>query len=257
MTALNKRKIAVVLALLTLAAGCKPKVKPVGVTPPTPVSGPTAPAPGAPVIDVFNAEPTSVEKGQPSNLRWSVSNATNVSIDGGIGPVSPSGRRAVYPAATTTYTLTATGAGGTQTASATVTVVTPPPPPGPPSASNQTFGELAARLRDLHFDYDKSDVRPEDQSILSSDASALKTIFARFPGSNIIIEGHCDERGSAEYNIALGDRRASATRDALAALGVPGDRLRTVSYGKERPICTEENETCFQQNRRAHFNAAQ
>jgi peptidoglycan-associated lipoprotein len=257
MTALNKKKIAVVLALLTVAAGCKPKPV-VTQTPPTPMAPlPPAPSPNAPVIDVFSAEPTSIEKGQPSNLRWSVSKAANVSIDGGVGPVSPSGRRAVYPAATTTYTLTATNAGGTQTASATVTVVTPPPPPAPPAVSTQTFAEIAARLRDLHFDYDKSDVRPEDQSILSSDASALKTIFARFPSSNIIIEGHCDERGSAEYNIALGDRRASATRDALAALGVPGDRLRTVSYGKERPACTEENETCFQQNRRAHFNAAQ
>lgn len=257
MTALNKRKIAVVLALLTLAAGCKKKVVPVTQATPPPMTQPTGPAPNAPVIDLFVAEPTSIEKGQPSNLRWSVSNAANVSIDGGIGPVSPSGRRAVYPASTTTYTLTATGTGGTQTASATVTVVTPPPPPQPESRSKETFGELAARLRDLHFDYDKSDVRPEDQSILSSDASALKTIFARFPSSNIIIEGHCDERGSAEYNIALGDRRASGTRDALVALGVPGDRLRTVSFGKERPICTEENETCFQQNRRAHFNAAQ
>jgi peptidoglycan-associated lipoprotein len=209
------------------------------------------------VIALFNAEPTSIEKGQPSNLRWSVTNATNVSIDGGIGPVSPSGRRAVYPNSTTTYTLTATGAGGTQTATATVTVVTPPPPPQPPAVSQQTFQEIAARLQDLHFEYDKSDVRAEDQSVLSGDASALKTIFARFPNASIIIEGHCDERGSAEYNIALGDRRASATKDALVALGVQADRLKTVSYGKERPVCTEENETCFQQNRRAHFNAAQ
>src|SRR5580658_561706 len=170
MTALNKRKIAVVLALLTLAAGCKPKPV-ITQTPPTPVAPlPPGPSPNAPVIDVFNAEPTSIGKGQPSNLRWSVSNASNVSIDGGIGPVSPSGRRAVYPAATTTYTLTATGAGGTQTASATVTVVTPPPPPQPPTRSQATFAEIAARLQDLHFDYDKSDVRAEDQSILSVDA---------------------------------------------------------------------------------------
>lgn len=257
MTAYNKRKIAVVLALLTLAAGCKKKPVPVS-TPQQPViHEQPGPGPNAPVIGLFTAEPTTIEKGQPSNLRWSVTNATNVSIDGGVGPVSPSGRRAVYPDSTATYTLTATGAGGTQTASATVTVVTPPPPPGPPAVSHQTFAEIAARLQDLHFDYDKSDVRPQDQGLLSGDASTLKTIFASFPGSSIIIEGHCDERGSAEYNIALGDRRASATRDALVALGVQGDRLKTVSYGKERPICTEETETCFQQNRRAHFNAAQ
>jgi peptidoglycan-associated lipoprotein len=257
MTAFNKRKIAVVLALLTLAAGCKHPAPPVASTPSAPVNNVTPPAPGAPVIGLFTAEPTSIEKGQPSNLRWSVTNAANVSIDGGVGPVSPSGRRAVYPASTTTYTLTATGNGGTQTATATITVVTPPPPPSPPSRSQPTFAEIAARLQDLHFDYDKSDVRAQDQSLLASDASALKTIFATFPSSSITIEGHCDERGSAEYNIALGDRRASATKEALVALGVQGDRLRTVSYGKERPLCTEENETCFQQNRRAHFNAAQ
>jgi len=252
MTAFNKRRIAVVLALLTLAAGCKKKA-PAPAPPPTPVQQETPPAPSAPAIAFFS----SIEKGQPSSLRWSVTNATNISIDNGIGPISPSGRRAVYPTATTTYTLTATGAGGTQTASATVTVVTPPPPPQPPTESEPTFQETAARLQDLHFDYDKSDVRSQDQTVLSNDASVLKTIFARFPNASITVEGHCDERGSAEYNIALGDRRASATKEALVALGVPGDRLKTVSYGKERPLCTEQNETCYQQNRRAHFNAAQ
>jgi peptidoglycan-associated lipoprotein len=257
MTAHDKRNIAVVLALLALAAGCKHPPKQTTTVPPAPVRNETPPAPGAPAIGLFSAEPTSIEKGQPSNLRWSVTNATNVSIDGGVGPVSPSGRRAVYPDSTTTFTLTATGPGGTQTASATITVVTPPQPPGPETRSKPTFAEIAARLQDLHFDYDKSDVRAQDQALLSGDASALKTIFATFPNSSITIEGHCDERGSAEYNLALGDRRASATKDALVALGVQGDRLKTVSYGKERPICTEENEVCFQQNRRAHFNAAQ
>lgn len=257
MTALNKRKIAVVLALLTLAAACKKKVPPPPPPPPPVHHEEAPPAPAAPAIEFFNAEPSTIEKGQPSSLRWSVTNATDVSIDGGIGAISPSGRRAVYPNSTTTYTLTARGAGGSQTASATVTVVNPPPPPAPPTVSKPTFAEIAARLQDLHFDYDKSDVRPADQSVLSGDAAALKTIFAEFPNANITVEGHCDERGSAEYNIGLGDRRASATKDALVALGVPGDRLKTVSYGKERPVCTEQTETCYQQNRRAHFNAAQ
>ncbi len=93
--------------------------------------------------------------------------------------------------------------------------------------------------------------------MLTADAAALKMIFANFPNVTITVEGHCDERGSAEYNIGLGDRRASSTKDALIAIGVPGDKLKTVSFGKERPICTEATESCYQQNRRAHFSAGQ
>ncbi len=217
-----------------------------------------APPEGAPAIAFFTAEPTTIEKSQPSQLRWSVKNATSIQIDHGIGEISPNGRRAVYPTATTTYTLTASGPGGaTQVASATVTVASPPPPPPVSTGSMKTFAELVAQLQDLHFDYDKSDVRPEDQPVLTSDVAALKAIFASNPSVTIVIEGHCDERGSAEYNIGLGDRRASATKDALVALGVSGSQLKTVSFGKERPVCTDASESCYQQNRRAHFTAGQ
>jgi peptidoglycan-associated lipoprotein len=260
---MTKRNLSIgfaAAAILAMSIGCGPKktvaAKP---NPPTPTeSAPTAPPPGAPAIAFFTAEPTTIEKGQPSQLRWSVTNGYNVQIDHGIGEVSPNGRRAVYPVSTTTYVLTAAGPGGaTQTASTTVTVATPPPPPGPPPTSTKTVSELVAQLQDLHFDYDKSDVRPEDQGVLTADASALKIIFTNFPNVTITVEGHCDERGSAEYNIGLGDRRASATKDALIALGVPGDKLKTVSFGKERPICTDATESCYQQNRRAHFSAGQ
>ncbi len=108
-------------------------------------------------------------------------------------------------------------------------------------------------MQDIHFDYDKSEVRPEDQPILQADASALKQIFSMDSNFIVTVEGHCDERGSAEYNLALGDRRAAATRDALVALGVPSDKLRTVSYGKERPLCTDATEDCYARNRRAHL----
>jgi peptidoglycan-associated lipoprotein len=100
-------------------------------------------------------------------------------------------------------------------------------------------------------------VRAEDQPILQQDATALKQIFSIDPNFVVTIEGHCDERGSAEYNLGLGDRRASATRDALAALGVPGDKLKTISYGKERPLCTDADESCYSRNRRAHFSSNQ
>ncbi len=199
-----------------------------------------------------------MNSGQPSSLRWSVTDATDIQIDNSIGSVSPNGRRAVYPTATTTYTLTATGPGGTTTATATVTVSSPPAPEpvaAPPAPSAAEI--LAKQVQDVHFDYDKSDIRAEDQSIIQGDANALKTIFGTDPNFIVTIEGHCDERGSAEYNVGLGDRRASAVKDALVAQGVPGDKLKTISYGKERPLCTDANEGCYARNRRAHFSAGQ
>ena len=240
--------------VLVLAAACHKKAPP---PPPAPAPAPAAPPANKPVINYFTAEPTTISSGQPSSLRWSVTDANNIQIDT-IGQVSPNGRRAVYPTSTTTYHMTASGPGGTAEAEATVTVSAPPPPPPAPAAPQQTPAEILARqVQDIHFDYDKSDIRPEDQSILQGDANALKTIFSMDASFVVTIEGHCDERGSAEYNIALGDRRAAATRDALVALGVPGDKLKTISYGKERPLCTDATEDCYARNRRAHFSAGQ
>jgi len=154
--------------------------------------------------------------------------------------------------------LVATGPGGTTAADATVTVSAPPPPPPSVTVAQPTIQEiLAKQVQDIHFDYDKSEIRGEDQAILQGDASALKTVFQMDPNFIVTIEGHCDERGSAEYNLGLGDRRAATTKDALMALGVPGDKLKTISFGKERPICTEPTEDCYSRNRRAHFSAAQ
>jgi peptidoglycan-associated lipoprotein len=144
-----------------------------------------------------------------------------------------------------------------------VSVVTPPPPPPPapppaPSAPPATVEQLlGSEVQDAFFDYDKSDIRGDSRDALTRDAAALKAILSQFPSAVIMVEGHCDERGSAEYNIGLGDRRASSAKDFLVSLGVPGDRLKTVSYGKERPQCTESNEACWQRNRRAHFSPGQ
>jgi peptidoglycan-associated lipoprotein len=253
-----KRRILLALfttLLLGVAGGCHKKAPP---PPPPPPVTPAPPPANKPVINYFTADPSTVSVGQPSSLRWSVGGATKVEIDNQIGQVSPEGRRGVYPTATTTYHLTATGAGGTSEADATVTVSTPPPPQPTPTAQTQTVQEILARqVQDIHFDYDKSDIRAEDQSILQGDASALKTIFQMDANFVVTVEGHCDERGSGEYNLALGDRRASATKDALIALGVPGDKLKTISYGKERPICTDATEDCYARNRRAHFSSTQ
>jgi peptidoglycan-associated lipoprotein len=112
-------------------------------------------------------------------------------------------------------------------------------------------------VQDAYFDYDKSDIRSDAQAVLTQDAAALKSILADFPGASITLEGHCDERGSAEYNLGLGDRRASSAKDFLVQLGVAADRLKTISYGKERPVCTESDETCWQKNRHVHFSTGQ
>jgi peptidoglycan-associated lipoprotein len=132
----------------------------------------------------------------------------------------------------------------------------PPPPPSAPSEAGaevmtQEISEMNKKgyLQDAYFDYDQADLRDDARSALSGDAEWLK----KYPSIQILIEGHCDERGTSAYNLALGDRRANAARDYVASLGISAARVRTVSYGKERPFCTESSESCWQQNRRAHF----
>jgi peptidoglycan-associated lipoprotein len=255
---MTKRRALLLLLLallLILAAGCKKKTPP---PPPPPAPAPAPPPANKPVINYFTAEPTTISSGQPASLRWSVNDAANVQIDNGIGQVSPNGRRAVYPTSTTTYHMTATGPGGSADAETTVTVSAPPPPAPTPAPPTQTAAQmLASQVQDVHFDYDKSEIGPEQQSILQADATALKTIFSMDASFVVTIEGHCDERGSAEYNIGLGDRRAAATRDALVNMGISSDKLKTISYGKERPVCTDATEDCYARNRRAHFSAGQ
>jgi peptidoglycan-associated lipoprotein len=255
---MSKRQISVALlscSFVIFAAGCKKKgpLPP----PPAPVVKPT-PAPTVtpePTIVSFTAEPSTIERGQSSTLRWSTQNATAARIDQGIGTVNANGTRQVFPTSTTTYTLTATGSGGTATATTTVRVTErPTEPPKPPAPPTITIGQrVANEVQDAYFDYDKSDIREDARAVLSRDADALKSILGQFSSGDITVEGHCDERGSAEYNLGLGDRRAAAAKEYLVQLGVPAGRLKTISYGKERPQCTESNEECWQKNRRAHF----
>jgi len=249
--------VMLVVWLAMFAAGCKKKVPPPAPPPPPPPVEKPAPPPKAPSIS-FSAEPSSVERGQSASLRWEVTDATSVSIDQGIGTVQANGTRRVFPSDTTTYTLTATGAGGTRTATATVNVTAPPPPPPPPPPAKKSLEErLSGEVQDALFDYDKSDIREDARATLTRNADALKSILADFPNATVTVEGHCDERGSAEYNLGLGDRRGTAAKDFLVQLGVPADKLKTISYGKERPTCTESNEACWQKNRRAHFSPGQ
>jgi peptidoglycan-associated lipoprotein len=237
----HSRWIALVFALgaILFLGACHKKAAPAPPPPPPPPPTPTA---------TLTANPETIDKGQSTTLTWQTSNATDVSIEG-IGAIQPNGSQQVTPTESTTYTLTAKGAGGTQTATARVTVNAPPPPPPPPAPSLTEEQLFAQNVKDVYFDYDKSDVRPDQQSLVQADAAFLQ----QHPNMSVTVEGHCDERGSTEYNLALGDNRASAVKNALVAAGVPADRIKTVSFGKEKPFCTESNEACWQQNRRGHF----
>ena len=253
---LNKRKISFLLTgifclQLVLAVGCKKPPPP--PPPPEPVVTPEPPPPRPSVS--LSAEPSSIERGKSATLNWSSRNTTSASLNQGIGAVPTSGSREVFPTQSTTYQITAKGAGGEASASARVTVRIPPPPtPEPPK---EDFGGRFSNssIRDAHFDYDKSDLRADAESALRSNASGLKDLFASFPQGTVVVEGHCDERGTNEYNLALGDRRATASRDFLVNLGVPAGRLTTISYGEERAQCTSSDENCWQRNRRAHFSS--
>ena len=229
--------VLVIGAVMTLGA-CKKKVAPPPPPPPPPPAAPTA---------SLTANPNTIDKGQSTTLTWQTTNATDVSVTG-IGAVSANGSQSVTPPDSTTYTLTAKGDGGSQQATARVTVNAPPPPP-PPAPSPTEEEMFAQNIKDIYFEYDKSDIRADQQGSLQSDISFLR----QHPNISFTIEGHCDERGSTEYNLALGDSRANSVRNALVQAGVAADHIKTISYGKERPFCTESTEACWQQNRRGHF----
>ncbi len=251
----NASAILAAAALLMFASACKKKA-PAPPPAPAPVAAAPAPAPAPPEKPsiTFSAEPTSIQKGQSALLHWEISNATDMSIDQGIGAVQSSGQRQVYPTDTMTYTLTAKGPGGTSSETVTVNVTTPPPPP-PPAPTESSVEIINSQVKDAYFDYDKSDVRDDARTVLTGDADVFKKVFSSDSQIAVTVEGNCDERGSAQYNLALGDRRANAAKDFLVQLGVSGDRLKTISYGKEKPVCTDATEDCYQKNRHVHFNA--
>lgn len=173
----------------------------------------------------------------------------------GIGAVATSGNREVFPTRSTEYTITVKNADGkSASASATVTVRAPPPPPPPPPPKpdlSEAFSD--AGIADALFDYDKSDLRPDAQNVLRANGTAIKALLEEYPEAAFLLEGHCDERGTTEYNLALGDRRATAAMEFLVNLGVPASKLSKVSLGEERPVCSDEDESCYQRNRRAHL----
>ncbi len=232
----------VLLVALVAIAGCNNKKKPL----PPAATAPPAVAVLAPTAQI-TASPTVVSAGDQVQLSWRTTDATSVSIDG-IGDVPSSGVKTVTPSVSTSYHMVARGEGGSADATARVTVNAPPAVQVPVSTMSAEE-EFKANVQDIFFDYDTYDIRGDAQATLSRDASYLVSNT----GVKIVIGGYCDERGSDEYNLALGQNRAEAAKNALVAAGVAANRIRVVSYGKEKPFCSETTEACWQQNRRGGF----
>jgi peptidoglycan-associated lipoprotein len=133
---------------------------------------------------------------------------------------------------------------------------TTPQPTAMSPETRKTLNEHLARLEDALFDYDKATIRDDARTALRDDVNVIKGILADWPSQKLLIEGHADERGSEEYNMALGDKRARAAQEFLASMGIPNPQLTIVSFGKDRPVCTDKSEDCWQKNRRAHVTAA-
>ena len=234
-----------VLVALSAFSGCKKKQ-------PAPSSESTAPpaTTAAPTAEL-TAQPTTINAGDQVTLSWHTTDANSVTIDG-VGEVPSTGVKTVTPSETTTYHLVARGDGGTADASAVVTV-NAPVAVSVPSNTMSMEEDFKAHVQDIFFDYDTYDLRSDAQAALSNDANWL----IQHPDVKIVIGGYCDERGSDEYNLALGQNRATAAKNALVTAGVAASRIRVISYGKEKPFCTESNEQCWQLNRRAGFSIDQ
>jgi peptidoglycan-associated lipoprotein len=234
------------LAAIAGLAGCHHKTAAAVDT--SQYTPPTAAAPTA----TLTADPAAIDLGQSVVLNWRSQNADKVTIDG-IGPVNLNGTTNASPSTSTNFHLTATGPGGTTEANVRVTVRIPEVPTAPAATAATDLTDDALfhqNVQDVFFDYDSSDIRPDAASSISAAAAFLTA----HPSAKVLIGGYCDDRGSAEYNLALGETRANAAKDALVTAGVPASRLRVISYGKEKQFCTDENDACWQQNRRAQFS---
>lgn len=232
---------SLLLVALAAVAGCHKKQQ----TLPTTAEAPqvTAPAPTA----QLTATPTVVDAGGQVQLSWRTTNAASISIDG-VGDVPSAGVKSVTPTTSTTYHLVARGDGGSADATARVTVNAPPAVQVASTPVNEE-ADFNANVQPIFFDYDNYDIRADAQAILAKDADYL----IAHPNIKVVIGGYCDERGSDEYNLVLGQNRAQAAKTALVTAGVAADRMRIISYGKEKPFCSDSTEQCWQLNRRDGF----
>jgi peptidoglycan-associated lipoprotein len=236
----SSKIVFLLISAAILFAGCHKRV---ASAPAAPAPAPAAPPP--PTV-TLQASPGDITNGGSASLTWSSTNATQLTLSPGLGSVNGQGSQQVEPGESTTYTITAIGNGGRAEASARVTVSAPPVAAAPAPGLDELFKEA---VRDAFFDYNQADIRPDAKESLLKNAEFLNL----HREIRFAIEGHCDERGSEEYNLGLGDRRATSAKKYMVSLGIAEDRIQTTSYGKERPFCSEHNEACWQQNRRAHF----
>jgi len=250
---MNHTRSAILLFVAFGAFACKHHQTAAAPTPPSPAPAPASAA--APTITV-RADRPAITRGQTATLTITTQNATRVTIEPGIGTVPVNGNRQVTPSSSVTYVATAIGPGGSIGDSVRITVNDPPVPAATPvraltpGAANVplTMDEQIQRaMQSVLFEFDKADIAPDQIAKLQTAAAFLK----QNPNMKFTIEGHCDEKGSEEYNLALGDRRASAVKQYLVAQGIPESRFATVSYGEERPVCREQSDACYQRNRRA------
>lgn len=245
MRTLSAAKVAAIAGacmFLGALAGCAGReYAPVPVVVPPPQSPP--PVPLAPASDVsLSANPPAIEAGKCTTLFWSSENATDESIDQGIGNVGKSGSRQVCPTKTTLYTISAKGVGGSNSASTTVTVNPPPPPP-----VSKVIDRLTVRV---NFDTDKANIRKADIGELQKAIAFVK----KYPGYNISVEGHTDNVGKDKYNQALSERRAAAVKKYIVENGAAkADKIKPVGYGKTRPIADNKTAEGKFKNRRVEI----
>ena len=241
-SSLYRRAIVTTMLAFAFVAGCHhPKPEP-----PKPVEKPVEQPPSKPTVSL-QASPTSINKGDSTTLSWTSTDATQLTISPDVGAVTAQGSTKVSPSDSTTYTITASGPGGSADSSARVTVSTPPPVQ--PVETIDYDKLFLQEVKDAYFDFNKADIRADAREALAKTADFLR----KYPQIKATIEGRCDERGSTEYNLVLGDRRATAVKNYLVQLGISADRLNTTSLGKEKQFCTERNEACWQSNRVGHF----
>jgi|SRR5579862_229813 len=233
--------LVTVLFTVVTVTGCGNKTRVSQAAPPPP-------PPPAPTTSI-EVNPAMVQPGGSATINWKTENATEVRIEP-LGKVDANGSKTVNPTDSTDYRLIATGPGGTQETVARITVAATGT--SLPVRSDDFFAEQNER-QDVFFDLDQYTIRSDQRSTILNDAKFLN----QHPDLYVMIEGHCDELGSTNYNLALGDIRANEVKEALVKAGVDAARIDTVTYGKERPFCHEPNESCWKQNRRAHIVSVQ
>jgi peptidoglycan-associated lipoprotein len=243
---------AALLLAVAFLGGCGKKPAPVNPA----TLGPTATTQPTTPTATLTADPLAIDLGQSVVLNWRTTDASSAIIDG-IGPVNVNGTQTVSPSSSTNFHLTAKGDGGTVESNVRVTVrvpvaptppaVTTAPPPVVEMGSDEAFHE---NVHDIFFDYDSYQLPPDGEAIAAKAAAYL----VAHPDIRIVIGGYCDDRGSAEYNLALGENRANVAKTALVNAGVAPGRIRVISFGKEKQFCTDETDACWQQNRRDQFS---